>query len=265
MFWLEILCACLLLYAPSLAQAPQKHEYGKQAELDREGNVYVSSDEGKLIKVAEQGHCSEIRVAPDDQTVACRVTQPAEYLGKPGQLDFYFKGGSKRSIAPGVPIREWHFWNDGQQVSVFSGPLNGPRRYALYDLATGNIVEQLQEPSEKRSLPQWAKDAPELDDESVPMSPALTEERAKWVAKVLRQIQGIQPGMRREDVLKVFTTEGGLSTRRQRTFVYPECPYIKVDVRFKAVSPDEKDGLNEDPKDIIESISRPYLAWSIMD
>jgi hypothetical protein len=54
-------------------------------------------------------------------------------------------------------------------------------------------------------------------------------------------------------LLKVFTTEGGLSTRFQHTYVYSECPYIKVNVRFKAAS-NEGNGVQEEPDDIIESI-----------
>jgi len=70
--------------------------------------------------------------------------------------------------------------------------------------------------------------------------------------------------MRRKDLLVVFTTEGGISNRFQRTYVHVECPYIKVNVRFKAAS-NEGDGLKENPEDIIESISAPYLAGSVMD
>jgi hypothetical protein len=96
------------------------------------------------------------------------------------------------------------------------------------------------------------------------MSPALTEERTRWIAKAFRQIDKIKPGMRRRDLLKIFTTEGGLSFPWQRTYVYIECPYIKVDVRFKA-SNDGSDGLGDNPDDVIESISKPYLAWSVAD
>jgi hypothetical protein len=46
--------------------------------------------------------------------------------------------------------------------------------------------------------------------------------------------------------------------------VHTECPYIKVNVRFKVVSAESLE-LNEDPDDIIESISQPYLAWGVMD
>jgi hypothetical protein len=96
------------------------------------------------------------------------------------------------------------------------------------------------------------------------MSPALTQERTKWIAKVLRQIGKIKPGMRRRDLLREFTTEGGLSNRFQRTYVHVECPCIQVNVRFKPISGDHN-VMEENAGDIIESISQPYLAWGAMD
>jgi hypothetical protein len=76
--------------------------------------------------------------------------------------------------------------------------------------------------------------------------------------------------MSRETLLRVFTTEGGLSTGLQRTFVSRDCPYFKVDVQFKAVGRSDRDSqgrvtLREDPRDLIVEISRPYVAFSIMD
>jgi hypothetical protein len=44
-----------------------------------------------------------------------------------------------------------------------------------------------------------------------------------------------------------------------RTYVYRQCPYIKVDVKFAASS---RDG--ELPTDKIVEVSRPYLAWFVM-
>ncbi len=80
----------------------------------------------------------------------------------------------------------------------------------------------------------------------------------------------VKPGMRRSDLLLVFTTEGGVSTPLQRTFISRDCPYFKVDVTFKEVSQrdlSEQARLNQDehPHDEIVSISRPYVAFSIMD
>ena len=91
-----------------------------------------------------------------------------------------------------------------------------------------------------------------------------------WVAEALKQMQTIKPGMIRRDLLKVFTTEGGLSTGLQRTFVSRECPYFKVDVTFKAVGrPDhDADGrvtLIEGGQDVIITISRPYLEFAVLN
>jgi hypothetical protein len=62
-----------------------------------------------------------------------------------------------------------------------------------------------------------------------------------WVEQSLRRMQTIMPGMTRETLLTVFTTEGGLSTGLQRTFVSRDCPYFKVDVEFRAVGRPDRD------------------------
>jgi len=71
-------------------------------------------------------------------------------------------------------------------------------------------------------------------------------------------------------VLKVFRTEGGLSTGLRRTFVSRDCPYFKVVVEFKAVARPDHDSpgfvnLVEDSQDIIVKISIPYLQFAIAD
>ena len=64
----------------------------------------------------------------------------------------------------------------------------------------------------------------------------------RWVAQALKRMQTIKPGMTREALLTVFTTEGGLSTGLQRTFVSRDCPFFKVDVEFQAVGRSNRDG-----------------------
>ena len=76
--------------------------------------------------------------------------------------------------------------------------------------------------------------------------------------------------MTREALYRVFTTEGGLSTRLQRTFVSRDCPYFKVDVEFQATGRSDRDESGgiapvEDRNDRILKISRPYLQFSIVD
>jgi hypothetical protein len=83
-------------------------------------------------------------------------------------------------------------------------------------------------------------------------------------------MQTIKPGMTRNDLLKVFTIEGGLSTGLQRTFVSRDCLYFKVDVEFEAVGRPSRDQdgrvtLMEDGRDVIVKISRPYLEFAVFD
>ena len=84
------------------------------------------------------------------------------------------------------------------------------------------------------------------------------------IGNVLRECQTIKPGMTRTELSKVFITEGGLSTATHRTYVYHDCPYVKVDVDFTPSDPKQAP-LEERPTDIITHISKPYLDWSIGD
>jgi len=91
-----------------------------------------------------------------------------------------------------------------------------------------------------------------------------------WVAELLKRMQTIKPGMTRKTLLRVFTTEGGLSTGLQRTFVSRDCPYFKIDVEFQAVGRPNRDEngrvtLVEGNEDIILKTSTPYLQFSVMD
>jgi hypothetical protein len=96
--------------------------------------------------------------------------------------------------------------------------------------------------------------------ELAPTPSQIDKEHTAWIAEVLNATQTIKPGMTRADLMKAFTTEGGLSRTSRRTYVYRHCQYVKIDVKFAASSRDE-----ELPTDEIAEISRPYLAWSVMD
>jgi hypothetical protein len=88
----------------------------------------------------------------------------------------------------------------------------------------------------------------------------IDREHTAWIASALNAMEAIKVGMTRSDLMKLFTTEGGLSTTSRRTYVFRQCPYIKVDVKFAALS---RDG--ELQTDKIVEVSRPFLAWSVMD
>jgi hypothetical protein len=87
---------------------------------------------------------------------------------------------------------------------------------------------------------------------------------AKQMSDILTEWKKIIPGTTRAELLKVFTTEGGLSTAKHRTFVHRRCPYIKVDIDFTLSDP-KQSIVDERSTDTVSKISRPYLEWSIID
>lgn len=94
-------------------------------------------------------------------------------------------------------------------------------------------------------------------------------EHVKWVSDSLEEMLTIKPGMKRSDLLKVFTTEGGISTVTQRQYVYRNCRYFKVEVKFTPAYPTYGDQgrltSRENPDDVIKSISKPYIEYTICD
>ena len=89
------------------------------------------------------------------------------------------------------------------------------------------------------------------------------DEREAWVGRVLQRMLTIRPGMTRENLLTVFTMEGGISARTWRNYVSVDCAYFKVYVEFTLAGNPES--MEEDPRDTIKTISKPFLEFSIMD
>ena len=87
----------------------------------------------------------------------------------------------------------------------------------------------------------------------------------KAISAAIVEIQTIQPGQTRKDLLKLFDYEGGLQSREANHFTYRKCLLIKVDVKFKAVGPATKIEFEGSPNDVITSISKPYLEFGIID
>ena len=53
--------------------------------------------------------------------------------------------------------------------------------------------------------------------------------------------------------MKLFTYQDGFSTRKQITFIYLTCPFIKIDAEFDMAKKDDEGS------DVIKSLSKPYL------
>jgi hypothetical protein len=100
--------------------------------------------------------------------------------------------------------------------------------------------------------------------------PESCHDHVDWVAKLMEKMQDIKVGDTRKNLLRAFKEEGGLSTGLERTYVSQDCPYFKVDVQFHAIGRPDRDSdgrvtLVESDDDIISSLSRPYLAYSVLD
>lgn len=80
----------------------------------------------------------------------------------------------------------------------------------------------------------------------------------QFLEESLKAISEIRIGLRREDLLKNFDEEGGLSTRIQKPYVSAGCRFIKINVKFEPVG-SETDKFGESPDDKIIEISKPYL------
>jgi hypothetical protein len=262
----NVVCAAVLVYSVLSCSValPQAAGYTTRAGFDAEGNIFVSSDNGKLIKVAGPHDCGEAVIAYDRQTVLCMATRSMEERSQPIKLEIFQRNGLKKTLEPGFPIAEWHFWNDGRQIAVSSRLQAAAKSYALYDVYDLHLIEKVTAITDGSPIPQWAKTRTQISDESIPKSDALSQERTMWVAKVMRQIDAVKPGMRRKDLAPTLTTEGGFYSRLSRTYVSAECPFIKVDVQLKTGSGNSNE-TEESPEDIIELISHPYLAWSVTD
>ena len=97
-----------------------------------------------------------------------------------------------------------------------------------------------------------------------------SQEQTEWIAHSLKEMQAVKVGMTRADLLEVFTTEGGISTGLNRTYVYRKCQLIKVDVEFEPVGRPARDvegrvTLVEANEDVIKKVSKPYLEWGVAD
>lgn len=104
-------------------------------------------------------------------------------------------------------------------------------------------------------------DTPIIDKRKPAHKQEASHDYTAWISECLKHVQSIRPGATRGELLEVLRTEGGESTRFWRTYVYKECPYIKVDIEFKAAG----EGTLENERDVIMKVSKPFLEWSILD
>jgi hypothetical protein len=280
-------CVCIFLMAAcSTAVADRPSLNRPLVHASQSGRFYARSVPAKDDPYGERGKTEVLRVTADQDVLIGEYDWYARTLYFFGPIDHptlvrighaqngrmpgsdYLAIGIYRS---GEPVREYStlelyelgsgVWRsvsnhrvldsrsvrrvEGQNVFAVDSPSG---KVFVFDLETGAIVEDAADQVSARPAGQSA---------------ALGAFERRLTA-ILRDIQTLQVGMTREDLLKKFRPEGGLSTRFQRRYAYGESPYIKVDVKFEAVGSPE-DTLAEALEDKIIDISKPFLQRPIID
>jgi hypothetical protein len=168
-------------------------------------------------------------------------------------------------ILKGTPASDQIVLHHYRFETEWGSPPNGP---TLMEFRPGNTNEYLlylKDDGANRYAPTSGQIDPALEIKQRPTNSVADTNLTKQISDILAECQKIKSGMTRAELLRVFTTEGGLSTATHRTFVYRGCPYIKVDVDFTASDPNQKMVVEERPTDTISKMSKPYLDWSISD
>jgi hypothetical protein len=183
-----------------------------------------------------------------------------------GGSQFTFRGVETTfkvsEVLKGTPAGDWIVLHHYRFEKVI--PPNGPTLIEFRPGDTNEYLLYLVNDGTNRYAPTSGQIDPALQIKRPPTNSVADTNLTKQISEILTECQKIKPGMARAELLKFFTTEGGLSTATHRTFVYRSCPYIKVDVDFTPSDTQQK-ALEERPTDTISTISKPYLDWSIID
>lgn len=86
----------------------------------------------------------------------------------------------------------------------------------------------------------------------------------RFIEESLKDISKIRVGMKRKDLDKIFSADGGISSINPQRFVYEKCGFIKVEVKFKFIDGDNKFP-KYNPEDEIIEVSKPYLEHPFYD
>ena len=106
--------------------------------------------------LGNSGKCSEAMGTIDGQTTGCLLSRgvgPNGFLPQ-FKIELCAKDGRRILLTPGGPIREWWFSHDGHQVTVSFDSAENRVSYALYDSATGHLVDKVgEEPHRPHQAP----------------------------------------------------------------------------------------------------------------
>ncbi len=111
--------------------------------------------------------------------------------------------------------------------------------------------------------------------------PPKRDEYTAWVYECMKEMEAVRVGMTREDLLKVFREQGGLSGPPRGNFYYRRCPYFLIGAEFdlfdksrdaegrpirQPVWSDEQGEIHLfDRRDVITKISPVYVGLPDID
>ena len=84
------------------------------------------------------------------------------------------------------------------------------------------------------------------------------------VSEALEAVGRIKKDMTRADVAKEFAQEGGLFFREDTVYTFKVCPYIKIRVTFTP-DPNYKGFADGSPRDVVLSVSKPFIEYGVRD
>ncbi len=247
------LILCLALVAFNLSSHARGVRLWSDAELMAASDLVVV---GQLIKVQDLDEVNTVLWSGNNKLLGVEATFAVSKVLKG---DF-----TNRTV-----VLHYYRWENRYKTSdvesAIGSDANSPGLIYLTPTDTNQFLLYLVSDGASR----YAPASGQLDGAGCSIKPLLTNSGAatnltKQISEILTECQKIKPGMTRAELLKVFTTEGGLATATRRTFIYRGCPYIKVDVDF-TLSDSKQNALEERPTDTINKISKPYLDWSIGD
>jgi hypothetical protein len=82
------------------------------------------------------------------------------------------------------------------------------------------------------------------------------------VQKALEDYGHLKVGMTRKEIEHRFEPDGGIQFNGSTRYLYVDCPYIKVEIKFKSSSPRSKPFA---PDDISTEISKLFVEYPVAD
>jgi len=170
-----LILGAALAFATDRGQAQTTY---RQADIDSAGQLRLVLSNGKVVlppRDSGQVGFEQVALSADGRIVGWLALYPNCCTSYPIPLELVLRrmDGSRTMIGNGLPIWQWAFAADGQNVVVRQAPVHGaaPSSYELREIRTGLLIAAVQADS-TTALPQWARAA---QPKSAPAAPRSNE------------------------------------------------------------------------------------------